>query len=133
MQNRYTGDIGDFGKLGLLRQLSAAGFRIGVDWYLTPDEKHNGDGRHIQYLQNKSFAACDRELWRGLGEIISSGVRQVAALERSELLEAAYASEMLDFSCVPKNKRAAQRENGMAVQGKCSKAVTLFLPTRTTD
>ncbi|MGN1144419.1 MAG: hypothetical protein ACI4SU_07600 [Anaerovoracaceae bacterium] len=47
MQNRYTGDIGDFGKLGLLRQLSGAGFSIGVNWYLTPDESHNGDGRHI--------------------------------------------------------------------------------------
>lgn len=30
MQNRYTGDIGDFGKLGLLRQLSTR-LSIGVN------------------------------------------------------------------------------------------------------
>ena len=50
MQNRYTGDIGDFSKLGLLRALQAAGFSIGLNWYLTPDETHNGDGRRIHYL-----------------------------------------------------------------------------------
>ena len=55
MQNRYTGDIGDFGKLGLLRRMSGAGFSVGVNWYMTPDESHNGDGRHIGYLRNESF------------------------------------------------------------------------------
>ena len=44
MQNRYVGDIGDFGKLGLLRALSSKGLSIGVNWYLTTDESHNGDG-----------------------------------------------------------------------------------------
>ena len=52
MQNRYTGDIGDFGKLGLLRVLHSAGLSIGVNWYLTPDETHNGDGRHIAYYSD---------------------------------------------------------------------------------
>ena len=37
MQDRYAGDIGDYGKLGLLRSLSRTGLRIGVNWYLTPD------------------------------------------------------------------------------------------------
>ena len=37
MQNRYAGDVGDFGKIGLLRQLAAAGYHIGVNWYLAPD------------------------------------------------------------------------------------------------
>ena len=31
MQNRYTGDIGDFSKLGLLRALRSAGFSIGLN------------------------------------------------------------------------------------------------------
>ena len=50
MQNRYTGDIGDFGKLGLLRVLQESGLTIGVNWYLVPDENHNSDGRHVQYF-----------------------------------------------------------------------------------
>ena len=31
MQNRYTGDIGDYSKLGLLRALQSAGFSIGLN------------------------------------------------------------------------------------------------------
>lgn len=55
MQNRYTGDIGDFGKLGLLRVLQESGLTIGVNWYLVPDENHNSDGRHVQYLENADY------------------------------------------------------------------------------
>ena len=51
MQDRYVGDIGDYGKLGLLRSLAAAGLLIGVNWYRTPDENHNEDGKFIQYLR----------------------------------------------------------------------------------
>lgn len=77
MQNRYTGDIGDFGKLGLLRQLRLTGLSIGVNWYLTPDETHNGDGRHIAYLKNDAFRVCDEQLWSVLGQIVNTGKRQV--------------------------------------------------------
>lgn len=55
MQNRYTGDIGDFSKLGLLRTLHSAGLSIGLNWYLTPDETHNSDGRHVGYLRRDGF------------------------------------------------------------------------------
>lgn len=44
MQNRYAGDIGDFGKFGLLRALRGSGLSIGVNWYLVPDETRIGDG-----------------------------------------------------------------------------------------
>ena len=43
MQNRYVGDIGDYLKLGILRALSP-GYRLGVAWWLFPDEAHNGMG-----------------------------------------------------------------------------------------
>ena len=109
MQNRYTGDIGDFGKLGLLRKLSAAGFHIGVNWYLTPDENHNGDGKFVAYLEDEALADCDRELWSGLGKIVKSGDRHVAALEASGLLDAVFASDMLDFRGIPKEKRSVMR------------------------
>ena len=105
MQNRYTGDIGDFGKLGLLRRLSGAGFSIGVNWYLTPDESHNGDGRHIDYLKNEAFRDCDEQLWRVLGEIVDSGKRQVRALECDNCLKAKFYSEILDFSNTEKAER----------------------------
>lgn len=49
MQNRYTGDIGDFAKYGLLRALGE-GNKLGIVWYLYPDESHNEDGKHTAYL-----------------------------------------------------------------------------------
>ena len=98
MQNRYTGDIGDFGKLGLLRQLSRTGLSIGVNWYLTPDETHNGDGQHTGYLKDDAFRACDEQLWSVLGEIVGEGKRQVSALERPDILQASFYSRILDFT-----------------------------------
>ena len=98
MQNRYTGDIGDFGKLGLLRCLQSAGLSIGVNWYLTPDENHNGDGRHVQYLFREGFRLCDEELWRELKRIVDSKRREVSALQNDRILKASYYSEILDFA-----------------------------------
>ncbi len=37
MQDRYAGDIGDYGKIGLLKCLQAYGFTIGVNWYRVPE------------------------------------------------------------------------------------------------
>lgn len=110
MQNRYAGDIGDFGKLGLLRGLDKTGLAIGVNWYLVPDESHNNDGRHVGYLQKDSFRICDETLWRTLGEIVSSGQRQVEALEKSGIIHASFYSETLDFSGIAKPERQAVRE-----------------------
>ena len=109
MQNRYTGDIGDFGKFGLLRQLSHTGLSIGLNWYLTPDETHNGDGRHIEYLKKDSFRSCDEYLWQELGHILTSGKRGISALESPTLLQAKYYSRLLDFSGTVKSDRNSLR------------------------
>ena len=98
MQNRYTGDIGDFSKLGLLRALSNAGFTIGLNWYLTPNETHNEDGKHTKYLcQAEKYRFLDPQLFDELKEIIDSGSREVSAMEKPEILEAKFFSEILDF------------------------------------
>ncbi len=109
MQNRYTGDIGDFGKLGLLRQLNRSGLSIGVNWYLTPDETHNGDGRHIRYLTNDKFRACDEQLWSMLGQIVDSDKRQVSELEHPDILRATFYSRILDFTDANKTERQILR------------------------
>ena len=81
MQNRYTGDIGDFGKLGLLRVLQMSGLTIGVNWYLIPDESHNNDGRYVQYLKNYDYCQLDEALWQGLNCIVKSQKRGISSLE----------------------------------------------------
>lgn len=96
MQNRYTADLGDFGKYGLLRALCSAedeGQRLkpGVVWYLVPDESHNSDGRFIQYLEpsaknDRVFRQCDPELYDVLKTIIQNNERRISSIQNSGIL-----------------------------------------------
>lgn len=99
MQNRYSGDIGDYSKFVLLRKLFAADcHRIGLVWYLYPDESHTNDGRHTDYLDNEAFADCDPDLVLGLSRVITKQ-RCIRTLEAAGLVpnEPVYFSEPLDF------------------------------------
>ena len=53
MQDLYIGDIGDYGKYGLLRAVTAAGFRLGVNWYrvVPHGRSKQDDGKYTQYLE----------------------------------------------------------------------------------
>lgn len=94
MQDRYAGDVGDYIKLGLLRHL-ARGSRLGVAWYLHPDESHNGDGRHVSYLDLGShWRHLDPKLFDAL-QMLARTHRSVSALENIKVLDAVYASEPL--------------------------------------
>lgn len=92
MQDRYVGDIGDFGKYGLLRALADGSLRLGVVWYLFPDEKGKGDGKFIDYLCNskpkyKKLRECDSELHRELHRIVvEEQDRRVARIQESGIL-----------------------------------------------
>jgi hypothetical protein len=89
MQDRYSGDIGDYVKLAILRALMP-GRRLGVAWWLYPDESHNGDGRHIGYLdQPQTWRAHDPQAFDHLKSVVASGERRVAALEDAALLPGA--------------------------------------------
>ncbi|MBQ8800251.1 MAG: hypothetical protein IJZ55_11880 [Lachnospiraceae bacterium] len=81
MQNRYAGDVGDFGKIGLLRALEQEGLRVGVNWYLVGDESHNNDGKHVGYLNDKQYVDCDNELLYLLSEMVLQKKRSVEQLE----------------------------------------------------
>lgn len=81
MQDRYAGDVGDYVKFAILRALSP-GRRVGVAWWLYPDESHNGDGRHTAYLDKPDqWRAFDPEVFDHLARLRASGARTVAALE----------------------------------------------------
>lgn len=100
MQNRYVGDIGDFGNNGLLRWLTGVTgpavapedrLRLGVVWYLHPDECHNADGKHINYLfatpgNLERFAECDLDLYHALARLVSTGNRKISAIQRRGIL-----------------------------------------------
>ena len=91
MQDRYIGDVGDFGKFSLLRKLTDNNppidrLKLGVVWYKFPDEAHNGDGRHIGYLRDGSFSMLDPDLHSGLARIVTLGRRTIEEFERSGML-----------------------------------------------
>ena len=72
MKNQYIGDIGDYGKYGLLRFLARQGIRIGINWYLTDDD-YSADGKYTYYLENPAERVCDPELFDTLKEIVAHG------------------------------------------------------------
>ena len=114
MQNRYTGDIGDYSKLGLLRALQSVGFSIGLNWYLTPDETHNSDGRHVDYLKQEKYRACDPGLWLGLKAIVDGDNREVRYMENDGILQATFFSDCLDFRGKKKAERTERRAEWFA-------------------
>ena len=110
MQNRYVGDIGDYLKLGILRVLSR-GHRLGMAWWLFPDEHHNQDGRHVGYLARPhQWREFDPDLFDTLHKIVSAGERHVRALENAGILpEALFANEVIPVGG-PIAHRRKQRE-----------------------
>ena len=94
MQDRYAGDIGDYGKIGLLKCLQAHGFTIGVNWYRVPemDIEKNKDGTFKQddgkYLIPEKLKECDPNLAEALTKI-AQGDRSVNAIQNAALIPGA--------------------------------------------
>lgn len=115
MQDRYAGDVGDFLKYSLLRWLCAPDpepLSLGVLWYLTPDESHNADGRHVAYLDpgnriGEGLRALDPDLHDRMRTVLKLG-RSVAEVERSGALPAGtrFVDEPLTFRGLSSPTRA---------------------------
>jgi len=118
VQNRYSGDVGDFGKFGLLRHLlNDKDYSLGINWYLFPNEGHNEDGRYINYLTNINFRQCDNELHKKLQRIVST-TRSVNALEKSNLFncKTTYFSKLVDFYLNHPGQTKTQKENRLLLR-----------------
>jgi hypothetical protein len=123
VQDRYFGDIGDFAKYGLLRAVTEGEppLRLAVLWYLVPDESHNGDGRHIDYLEPTpanlaGFRDCDPELYDKLRDLVRAGRRSVSAVPDSALLPPGtiHHTAPLDYSTVADEDRHHLRTDWLA-------------------
>ena len=92
MQDRYAGDIGDFGKIGLLKAIQAQGLSVGVNWYRVEpmDIEKNADGAFKQedgkYLIPEELRVCDVALAEALTRIAESDNRSIYALQREDLI-----------------------------------------------
>ena len=100
MQDRYAGDIGDFAKYGLLRALCGDDLRLGVLWYLVPDEPGDGNGGVTGYLDSPTapLRACDPDLFDELRDLVATK-RSVAEVQRRRILPegTAFFDEVLGF------------------------------------
>lgn len=92
VQDRYAGDIGDFGKFALLRAL-APERRLGICWCRTDGSgESTNDGRHLAYLlRPERFRTLDPETFDALArfvEQVGTGRcrRAVSSLEALNLL-----------------------------------------------
>ena len=115
MQDRYVGDVGDFGKYALLRQITcddgaqAGNLQLGVVWYLFPDENHNSDGRHVAYLDREEFRTLDPELFDGLRGLVFEDRRNVGAVVSSRLLPES--TVFVDAPTLPKGEGTLPKPN----------------------
>ena len=115
MQDNYVGDIGDYGKYGLLRNVTAAGLRLAVNWYrvvLPPsNEQDDGectsrkkkpkqdDGKYTSYLdQPEKYRRYDPELFDCLAGIVHGQKRRLEEIEDSGVLSAAFFSGTLNLA-----------------------------------
>jgi len=108
MQDRYAGDVGDYVKLALLRALSP-GMKLGVAWYLYPDEGHNEDGKHTAYLDSPlRWRELDSVLFDRLQMVVAQE-RSAAALESCGALDATFSRKILDHGHLPRGLRSEAR------------------------
>jgi hypothetical protein len=104
LQDRYAGDIGDYVKLALLRYLSR-GRKLGVAWYLHPNEEHNADGQYIAYLQDPSrWRDLDPQLFDALCHLVERG-RSVRAIQETGVIDGSFSGELLISAGMPWRSR----------------------------
>lgn len=108
MQDRYPLDIGDFAKFTLLCALGGSTLRLGVVWYLNPDEEGNRDGEFVRYPELRE---CNEGLYDKMQLLLSSGTRQVAVIEQAGVLPAntSYFRRPLSFRDIPPSDVGARR------------------------
>jgi len=115
MQNRYVGDIGDYVKLAILRKL-ARDRKLGVAWWLFPDENHNGDGGHREYMERpEQWKRYDPGLFDALVLINNRKSRDVRAIEDASLLpNAVFARDKVPCDVRPFAQRPEARQEWLS-------------------
>ena len=91
MQNKYVGDVGDFGKFQLFRYLFEreespfCGKALAQIWFMHDGKgEHNGDGCYTDYFER--MGGTDAYLEHSLMQLLMEEKREVTELERLKLL-----------------------------------------------
>ena len=109
MKNQYVGDIGDYGKYGLLRFLASYGIKIGVNWFLTENDGST-DGKFTTYLKNPADRVYDTELFDALQNIADHPDKTVKMIKQAGIIpDAEFFGEMLKSSSLKADAREWNR------------------------
>lgn len=109
MKNQYVGDIGDYGKYGLLRFLASHGIKIGVNWYLTENDGST-DGKFTTYMKNPADRVYDPELFDALQNIADHPDKTVKMIKQAGIIpDAEFFGEMLKSSSLKADAREWNR------------------------
>ena len=96
MQDNYIGDIGDYGKYGLLREICSHDISLSVNWYkVTPTKtSKQDDGKYTSYLlKPEKYRAYDPVLFDSLRSIVCvSNDRRIQRIEEANLFLANFFS-----------------------------------------
>lgn len=101
MQDAYVGDIGDYGKYGLLRKVNETNLRLAINWYRVVPLRvgKQEDGKYIHYLlQPDIYRNYDPKLFDELNRIVLKEKRRtIAGIEQSQLVYADFYSEAVSI------------------------------------
>ena len=131
MKNQYFGDIGDYGKYGLLRCLGEGGLSIAVNWYLTPDDASN-DGSIRSYLSKEKDRRYDPELYNALREMCAFEKKDVRLFAKRGMIPGAiYHDSFVEPEpgsslSVPERRAARERWHRRALEA-CAGAELVFM------
>lgn len=122
MQDAYVGDIGDYGKYGLLRNISNTSLHLAINWYRAKPAEVNkqDDGKFINYLkQPEIYRKYDSELFDELFRIaIKEQQRKVEEIEAIDMIVAYFFSKEIS------KRREVWHNQGLS---KTRKADIVFL------
>lgn len=108
MKNQYVGDVGDYGKYGLLRFLANKGIKIGVNWYYT-DKDDSTDGNKIDYLKDENERIYDPLLF---AKLKSMQERNISYIEKNDIIpNAIFYNKQLNTKDTDAKERKAVRDN----------------------
>lgn len=129
MQDKYVGDVGDFGKYGLLDCIYDASRRLkheavlGVNWYyVTGETEKPTDGRYTEYLDKKNnrnariYEQCFPELYKKLKEKVGNKQRNIKSIEDGYVLPKStiFYTEPIPYMSLNPKEREADREKWFA-------------------
>ena len=99
MQDDYVGDIGDYGKYGLLRAITDRGISLGINWYRVIPERRGkqADGKYTEYLtEPRKYRRYAPELFDTLYQIVNeSGGRRIERVESSGIVHGVFYHQVI--------------------------------------